>query len=99
MIGQPPLTYEKLKWKWLIAVAILSQSTVSFGFCAMRSKTKIFNLLQVAEHGSQQTGPDHHSHDHPFSAGKNDGLNIQSFTSFSYADGVGDIYKNVFNKE
>ena len=65
----------------------------------MRSKTKIFNLLQVAEHGSQQRGPDHHSHEHPFSAGKNDGLNIQSFPSFSHADGVSDIYKNVFNKE
>ena len=70
-----------------------------FWFCAMRFNSKIFNLLQVAEHGSQQRGPDHHSHDHPFSGGRNDGLNIQSFTSFSHADGVGDIiYKHVFKK-
>ena len=80
MIGQPPLTSEKLNRKQLIAVAILLQSTVSFGFCAMRFNSKIFNLLQVAEHGSQQRGPDHHSHDHPLSGGRNDGLNIQSLT-------------------
>ena len=65
----------------------------------MRSKTKIFDLLQVVEHSSPQRGRDHHSHEHPFNTDKNDGLNIQSFTSFSDAYGVGDIYKHVFNKE